>query len=77
MPTPDQMSAQQEMSPRMFDAIRQQGELRGGNPVAEELAAMREEIAALRALLSPPSALILTGAEVIEHFSRLRHKEGA
>lgn len=73
MPTPEQMAAQQrQMPPEMLAAFRPQGEMRAGDRVADELAALREEVAALRALLSPPSAVILTGAAVAEHFKRLR-----
>lgn len=36
--------------------------------VAELVAEVRE----LRQMLAPPSAVILTGAEVAEHFKRLR-----
>lgn len=36
-----------------------------------QVAALREEIAELRRLLSPPSAVILTGPEVAMHFRRL------
>lgn len=40
-----------------------------------QVAALREEIAELRRMLSPPSALILTGADVVEQFKRLRGQE--
>lgn len=33
---------------------------------------LRDEIRELRRMLAPPSAVILTGAEVAEHFKRLR-----
>ncbi len=72
MPTPEQMAAQQrQMPPEMLAAIRPRGEMQAGDHVAAELAALREEIAALRALLAPPSAVILTGPEVRRQFARL------
>ena len=72
MPTPEQMSAQQrQMPPEMLAAFRPRGEMQAGDAVAAELAALREEIAALRALLAPPSAVILTGPEVRRQFARL------
>lgn len=39
--------------------------------MAARLAELAAEVRELRRLLSPPSALILTGAEVAEHFKRL------
>ena len=72
MPTPEQMSAQQRQMPlEMLAAFRPRGEMQAGDAVAAELAALREEIAALRALLAPPSAVILTGPEVRWQFARL------
>lgn len=39
---------------------------------AARLAELSAEVRELRAMLAPPSAVILTGAEVAEHFRRLR-----
>ena len=39
--------------------------------VAEELAALREEIAGLRALLTPPSAVIITGQATVAQYLAL------
>ena len=73
MPTPEQMAAQQrQMPPEMLSAFRPQGEMRAGDRVADELAALREEVAALRSLLSPPSAVVLTGPHVLRQFDMLR-----
>ena len=57
------------------------GSLMGGGPqvmsqaegvMAARLAELSAEVRELRRLLAPPSAVILTGAEVAEHFKRLR-----
>ncbi len=40
--------------------------------MAARLAELSAEVRELRAMLAPPSAVILTGAEVAEHFRRLR-----
>lgn len=73
MPKPEQMADQQPTIPP--EAL---AELRGyrasvqpGNEVAAQLAALREEVAALREMLAPPSAVILTGAEVRRQFAQL------
>ena len=42
------------------------------DPAAARLAELSAEVRELRAMLAPPSAVILTGAEVAEHFRRLR-----
>lgn len=71
MPTPGQMANQQTQNPALLDlAKRIAGPMQAGD-VAGELAALREEVAALRALLTPPSAVILTGPVVREHYTRL------
>lgn len=82
MPTPGQMAAQgSSMPPELLGQIPQRrGEIMGGLQVMtqhEGVLAMRvdelcEEIRELRRMLAPPSAVILTGAEVAEHFKRLR-----
>ena len=84
MPTPGQMSAQgASMPPELLLQLPQQrhgGAIMGGGPqvmtqdgssLIGQVAALREEIAELRRLLSPPSAVILTGPEVAHHFRRL------
>jgi hypothetical protein len=40
--------------------------------MAARLAELSAEVRELRQMLAPPSAVILTGAEVAEHFRRLR-----
>jgi len=40
--------------------------------LAARVAELCGEVRELRKMLSPPSAVILTGAEVAEHFKRLR-----
>lgn len=83
MPTPGQMAAQcASMPPELLRQIPEhRGSIMGGGPqvmtqqessLIGQVAALREEIAELRRLLSPPSAVILTGPEVAEHFRRLR-----
>ena len=82
MPTPGQMAAQgSSMPPELLAQIPQRrGEIMGGGPqvmtqqessLIGQVAALRDEIAELRRLLSPPSAVILTGPEVALHFRRL------
>lgn len=82
MPTPGQMAAQGASMPPEFSGLIQErrGGLIGGGPqvmtqqessLIGQVAALREEIAELRRLLSPPSAVILTGPEVAHHFRRL------
>jgi len=41
-----------------------------------QIAALKESIDALRAMLSPPSAVILTGSEVARQFSQLATGNG-
>lgn len=57
------------------------GAIMGGGPqmmtqhesvLAMRVDELRDEIRELRRMLAPPSAVILTGAEVAEHFKRLR-----
>ncbi|WP_164964272.1 hypothetical protein [Rubrivivax sp. JA1026] len=45
--------------------------------VASELAALRKDIAELRALLAPPSSVILTGPDAMRVFERLTQEGGA
>lgn len=69
------------MPPELLAQIAQRrGEITGGGPqvmtqqessLIGQVAALREEIAELRRLLSPPSAVILTGPGVVECFKRL------
>lgn len=40
--------------------------------LAARVADLVDEVRELRQMLAPPSAVILTGAEVAEHFKRLR-----
>lgn len=79
----DQRAAQgSTIPPELLAQIpERRGSIMGGGPqimsqaegaltarVAELVAEVRE----LRQMLAPPSAVILTGAEVAEHFKRLR-----
>ena len=70
MQTPGTLASQQTQNPGLFDALKQHGRMHAGD-VAAELAALRDEVAALTALLKPPSAVILTGAEVQRQFASL------
>ena len=83
MPTPEQMAAgQQSTIPRelLEQMPQQRGSIMGaGHAMAQidgvmaaRLAELSAEVRELRAMLAPPSAVILTGAEVAEHFRRLR-----
>lgn len=83
MPTPGQMNAQQASIPRelLEQMPQQRGQIMGGGPqmmtqyegvLAARLAELSAEVRELRSMLAPPSAVILTGAEVAEHFRRLR-----
>lgn len=84
MPTPEQMAAgQQSTIPReLLEQMPQhRGAIMGGGPqvmsqaegvMAARLAELSAEVRELRQMLAPPSAVILTGAEVAEHFKRLR-----
>ena len=78
----DQRAAQgSSMPPEVLAHIpERRGSIMGGGPqlmtqqessLIGQVAALREEIAELRRLLSPPSAVILTGPEVAHHFRRL------
>lgn len=44
--------------------------------LAARIADLTAEVRELRRMLAPPSAVILTGAEVVEHFRRLRGTAG-
>jgi dihydrodipicolinate synthase/N-acetylneuraminate lyase len=79
MPTPGQMAAgQQSTIPRelLEQMPQQRGALMGAGHamtvMAARLAELSAEVRELRQMLAPPSAVILTGAEVAEHFRRLR-----
>lgn len=82
MPTPGQMNAQQaSMPPEVLAQMPQRrGEMMGAGyamtqadgVLAARVADLCTEVRELRAMLAPPSAVILTGAEVAEHFRRLR-----
>ena len=83
MPTPGQMaSGQQSTIPRelLEQMPQQRGAMMGAGHamtqsegvMAARLAELSAEVRELRAMLAPPSAVILTGAEVAEHFRRLR-----
>ena len=86
MPTPGQMNAAQGASipPELLAQMPEQkrgGAIMGGGPqimsqhegvLAMRVDELRDEIRELRRMLAPPSAVILTGAEVAEHFKRLR-----
>lgn len=82
MPTPGQMAAgQQSTIPReLLEQMPQRGALTGAGHamtqsegvMAARLAELSAEVRELRQMLAPPSAVILTGAEVAEHFKRLR-----
>lgn len=79
----DQRAAQgSTIPPELLAQIpERRGAIMGGGPqmmsqaegvMAARLAELSAEVRALRQMLAPPSAVILTGAEVAEHFKRLR-----
>lgn len=79
----DQRAAQgSTIPPEVLAQIpERRGSLMGGGPqvmsqaeavMAARLAELSAEVRELRRPLAPPSAVILTGAEVAEHFKRLR-----
>ena len=86
MPTPEQMAVgQQSQIPRelLEQMPQERGAMMGAGHamtqregvMAARLAELSAEVRALRQMLAPPSAVILTGAEVAEHFRRLRAGE--
>lgn len=85
MPTPDYRNAAQGSSipPEALAGLQEQrrgSAIAGGgqlmsqheSALAARVSELTEEIRELRRMLAPPSAVILTGAEVLAHFSRLR-----
>jgi hypothetical protein len=84
MPGFDEQRAAQgrSMPPEVLASIPElRGQIMGGGPqvmsqaegvMAARLAELSAEVRELRAMLAPPSAVILIGAEVAEHFRRLR-----
>ncbi|MEB3351201.1 MAG: hypothetical protein VKM01_02615 [Cyanobacteriota bacterium] len=84
MPGFDEQRAAQGCSipPELLAQIPQRrGDIMGGGPqvmsqaegvLAARVAELVAEVRELRQMLAPPSAVILTGAEVAEHFRRLR-----
>lgn len=83
MPTPEQLAADhmRQIPPEVLAMIPRRGEITGSGPqamsqaesvLAARVADLVAEVRELRQMLAPPSAVILTGAEVAEHFKRLR-----
>lgn len=84
MPTPGQMAAgqmNQAQRAMMEQMTNRRGDIMGSGPqvmsqaegvLAARVADLVAEVRELRQMLAPPSAVILTGAEVAEHFKRLR-----
>lgn len=84
MPGFDEQRAAQGCSipPEVLAQIpERRGSIMGGGPqimsqaegvLAARVAELVAEVRELRQMLAPPSAVILTGAEVAEHFRRLR-----
>lgn len=84
MPGFDEQRAAQGCSipPELLAQIpERRGGIIGGGPqimsqaegvLAARVAELVAEVRELRQMLAPPSAVILTGAEVAEHFRRLR-----
>lgn len=79
----DQRAAQgSTIPPEVLAQIpERRGAIMGGGPqvmsqaegvLAARVAELVAEVRELRQMLAPPSAVILTGAEVAEHFRRLR-----
>lgn len=79
----DQRAAQGcSIPPELLAQIpERRGAIMGGGPqmmtqhesvLAMRVDELRDEIRELRRMLAPPSAVILTGAEVAEHFRRLQ-----
>lgn len=76
MPTPKYNVDPQKWSDKLpsgFSPFSPKGEVGG---VAEELAALRREITDLRKMLSPPSAIILTGDAVRRHVDKMKDIPG-
>lgn len=69
MPNPDQTNHRQRMPFDANDLFKGQPETR--DSFAEELAKLRDEIAALRAELAPVSSPIMTGWRVLDEFKKL------
>ena len=67
MPSPDQLEHVKRPLSNRFPGFAQQAE----SDLAAEVAALRKEIAALRAELKPVPSLILTGQQVADTFKRL------
>lgn len=69
MPNPREYQTQQK-SPAMEAMLEK---ITGGqqNSLAGEIAALRTEIAGLRAALVPVPSLIITGQQVLDEFKRL------
>ena len=87
MPTHGQMSAQGASIPaEILDQLPQQrGGIFGGGAqamtqadgaLAARIAELCDEVRELKFLLAPSNAVILTGAEVVEHFRRLQPTRG-
>lgn len=84
MPGYDEQRAAQgcTIPPELLAQMPQRrGDIMGGGPqvmsqaegvLAARVAELVAEVRELRQMLAPPSAVILTGAEVAEHFKRLR-----
>lgn len=87
MPTPGQMAAQGATIPAelLAQIPQRRGEIMGGGPqmmtqaegaLAARVAELCDEVRELKRLLAPSNAVILTGAEVVEHFRRLQPTRG-
>lgn len=87
MPTPGQMAAQGATIPAelLAQIPQRRGDIMGGSRdvmsqaegvLAARVAELCDEVRELKRLLAPSNAVILTGAEVVEHFRRLQPTRG-